>query len=136
MLIAQPLNAQTSFTGTQLKTKFEAANLTLQADRTNVQEMKLQEIAGDLRPNPQFTLSQDGTQIAPHNGVWKPLSGTYVVPSLSYLHERDHKRELRLKSAQQGTQIATSQHSDLKRNLLLICGLFLCRRSRQKLCSR
>ena len=25
--------------------------------------------------------------------------------TLSYLHERDHKRELRLKSAQQGTQI-------------------------------
>jgi cobalt-zinc-cadmium efflux system outer membrane protein len=118
MLIAQPLNAQTSFTWDQIKTKFEAANPTLQADETNVQEMKAEEITADLRPNPQFTLSQDGTQIAPHNGVWKPLSGTYVVPSLSYLHERDHKRELRLKSAQQGTQIATSQHSDLKRNLL------------------
>jgi outer membrane protein, heavy metal efflux system len=118
MLIGEPVNAQTSFTWEQIKTKFEAANPTLQADETNVQEMKANEITADLRPNPQFTLSQDGTQIAPHDGVWKPLSGTYVVPSLSYLHERDHKRELRLKSAQQGTQIATSTHSDLERNLL------------------
>jgi outer membrane protein, heavy metal efflux system len=71
-----------------------------------------------VRPNPQFTLSQDGTQIAPHDGVWQPLRGTYIVPTVSYLHEREHKRELRLQSAQQGTQIAASQHSDLERNLL------------------
>ncbi len=118
MLMGEPVNAQTSFTWEQIKAKFEAANPTLQADETNVQEMKANEITADLRPNPQFTLSQDGTQIAPNNGVWKPLSGTYVVPSISYLHERDHKRELRLKSAQEGTQIATSAHADLERNLL------------------
>jgi outer membrane protein, heavy metal efflux system len=118
MLLGEPVNAQTGFTWEQIKTKFEAANPTLQADETSVQEMKADEITADLRPNPQFTLSQDGTQIAPHDGVWKPLSGTYVVPSISYLHERDHKRELRLKSAQEGTQIATSTHADLERNLL------------------
>jgi cobalt-zinc-cadmium efflux system outer membrane protein len=118
MLISEPVNAQTSFTWEQTKAKFEAANPTLQADETNVQEIKANEITADLRPNPQFTLSQDGTQIAPNDGVWKPLSGTYVVPSISYLHERDHKRELRLKSAQQGTQIAASAHADLERNLL------------------
>jgi cobalt-zinc-cadmium efflux system outer membrane protein len=33
------------------------------------------------------------------------------------LHERDHKRELRLKSAQQGTRISESEHQDLKRTL-------------------
>ena len=76
MLMGEPVKAQTSFTWEQIKTKFEAANPTLQADETNVQEMKANEITADLRPNPQFTLSQDGTQIAPHNGVWKPLSGT------------------------------------------------------------
>jgi cobalt-zinc-cadmium efflux system outer membrane protein len=37
---------------------------------------------------------------------------------VSYLHERDHKRELRQLSARQGTQIAGSQHEDLERNLL------------------
>jgi cobalt-zinc-cadmium efflux system outer membrane protein len=118
MLMSQPVKAQTSFTWDQIKAKFETANPTLQADETNVQEMKANEITADLRPNPQFTLSQDGTQLAPNDGVWQPVSGTFVVPSISYLHERDHKRELRLKSAQQGTQIATSAHADLERNLL------------------
>lgn len=116
--ISVPMNAQTGFTWEQVKTKFEAANPTLKADEANVQEMKAEEITAYLRPNPQFTLSQDGTQLAPNDGIWTPMRGTFVVPSISYLHERDHKRELRLKTAQQGTQIATSQHSDLERNLL------------------
>jgi cobalt-zinc-cadmium efflux system outer membrane protein len=38
-------------------------------------------------------------------------------PTLSYLHEREHKRELRLESAKEGARIAESQHEDLKRNL-------------------
>jgi len=110
--------AQQNYTWEQIKAKFEANNAALQADESNVQEMKAEEITADLRPNPQFTLAQDGSQIAPENGVWQPLRGTYLVPTVSYLHERDHKRELRLKSAEQGTQIAASQHSDLQRNLL------------------
>lgn len=113
-----PAYAQNGFTWEQVKNQFEAANPTLQADETNVREMKANEITADLRPNPQFSLSQDGTQLVPNNGIWRPLSGTFVVPSISYLHERDHKRELRLKSAQQGTQIAADQHADLERNLL------------------
>jgi cobalt-zinc-cadmium efflux system outer membrane protein len=110
--------AQTSYTWDQVKDKFQAANPTLKADESNVQEMKAEEITAYLRPNPQFTLSEDGTQIAPKNGTWVPLYGTDVSPSFSYLHERDHKRELRLQSAQEGTQIAGSQHEDLERNLL------------------
>jgi len=110
--------AQQSYTWDQIKAKFEADNPTLQADESNVQEMKAEEVTADLRPNPQFTLSQDGTQIAPHDGVWQPFGGTFVVPTVSYLHERDHKRELRLQSAQEGTQIAASQHIDLERNML------------------
>jgi hypothetical protein len=46
-----------------------------------------------------------------------PLAGTFVSPNVSYLHERDHKRELRRESAQEGTQISASEHEDLKRNL-------------------
>ncbi len=113
-----PAAAQQSYTWDQIKAKFAADNPTLKADQGNVQEMKAEEITADLRPNPQFTLAQDGTQIAPHDGVWQPFRGTYIVPNVSYLHEREHKRELRLKSAQEGTQIATSLHSDLERNLL------------------
>ena len=118
MLPCKLANAQSGYTWEQIKGKFEIANPTLQADEINVQEMKTQEITAYLRPNPQFTLSTDGTQIAPYQGVWKPTTGTQVSPAFSYLHERQHKRELRLESAQQGTQIATSLHSDLERNLL------------------
>ncbi|MGB6133996.1 MAG: TolC family protein [Acidobacteriaceae bacterium] len=120
LLLGFGVNAagQQSLTWDQVKARFEAANPTLIADEANVQEMKAEETTADLRPNPQFSLTEDGNQIAPDNGVWQPLAGAFVVPEVSYLHERDHKRELRLKSAQEGTQIAASQHSDLERNLL------------------
>lgn len=109
--------AQQALTWDQVKARFEASNPALKADADNVDEMRAEEITAYLRPNPQFGLTADGTQIAPNNGVWAPLAGTFVVPSISYLHERDHKRELRLKSAQEGTAITESQHEDLKRNL-------------------
>lgn len=111
------LQAQQALSWDEVKTRFEAANPALKADALNVDETRAQEITAYMRPNPQFTLSQDGTALTPSNGVWQPLAGTFVVPTLSYLHERDHKRELRLQSAQQGTRIATDQHEDLKRNL-------------------
>jgi cobalt-zinc-cadmium efflux system outer membrane protein len=111
-------NAQQALTWDQVKAKFEAANPTLKADEINVQEMKDEEITAYLRPNPQFTFSTDGTQLAPHNGVWQPLAGTQYQPNLSYLHERKHKRELRLEDAKEGAEIAGSQHEDLERSLL------------------
>ena len=110
--------AQQSLTWDQVKARFEASNPVLKADADNIDEMKAEEITAYLRPNPQFSLTADGTQIAPHKDVWQPLLGTYVVPSFSYLHERDHKRELRLETAQEGTRITQSQHEDLERNLL------------------
>ncbi|MGB6724152.1 MAG: TolC family protein [Terracidiphilus sp.] len=109
--------AQQSFTWEQIEAKFEAANPALKADADNVDEMKTEEITAYFRPNPQFTLAADGTQIAPHDGVWTPFKGTFEQPNFSYLHERDHKRELRLKSAQEGTRISEAEHEDLKRNL-------------------
>ncbi len=110
--------AQQSLTWDQIKAQFEADNPTLKADQSSVDEMKAEEITADLRPNPQFGLTADGTQIAPNKGVWEPLAGTFLVPSITYLHERDHKRELRFQSAHQGTQIAASQHEDLERTML------------------
>jgi cobalt-zinc-cadmium efflux system outer membrane protein len=65
-------------------------------------------------------MTADGTQFAPKDGTWQPVKGTYLIPNFSYLHERDHKRELRLQSAQEGTQITVSQHEDLTRNLLFM----------------
>ena len=117
MLLTPALRAQQPLTWDQVKARFEASNPALKADADNVDEMRAEEITAYLRPNPQIGVTADGTQIAPNNGVWQPLAGTFVVPSISYLHERDHKRELRLKSAQEGTRISESQHADLQRNL-------------------
>jgi outer membrane protein, heavy metal efflux system len=111
-------HAQTVYTWEQLKTRFAAANPVLKADAIGVDEMKAAEISAYLRPNPQFTLASDGTQLVPHEGVWQPTKGTQVQTSVAYLHERERKRELRLESAKEGTQIAGSQHEDLERNLL------------------
>jgi cobalt-zinc-cadmium efflux system outer membrane protein len=115
--------AQQTLTWEQVKAEFESANPSLKADAIGVDEMKAQEITAFLRPNPQAGLSSDGLQIAPHStpGLgdhWQPLTGAQLVPSISYLHERQHKRELRLESAKEGTQVAASQHLDLERNLL------------------
>ncbi len=109
--------AQQALTWDQVRARFETSNPALKADADNVDEMKAEEITAYLRPNPQFGLLADGTQIVPHDGVWTPFKGTFEEPSVSYLHERDHKRELRLESARQGTQISESQHEDLKRTL-------------------
>lgn len=109
--------AQQSLTWDQVKAKFEAVNPALKADADTVDEMRAEEITAYLKPNPQLTLATDGTQLVPHNGVWQPMDGTDVVPTFSYLHERDHKRELRLESAREGTRISEQQHEDLKRNL-------------------
>jgi len=111
-------HGQQALTWDQAKAKFEQVNPALKADADNVDEMKAEEITAFLRPNPQFTVLADGTQIAPHNGVWTPFKGTTEQPNFSYLHERQHKRELRLESAQEGTRITQSQHEDLDRNMV------------------
>ena len=106
------------WTWEQVKDRFQLDNPTLLADKANIDESKAQEITAFLRPNPNLTLSVDGTQIAPDRGVWRPLAGTFESPSISYLHERQHKRELRLESAKKGTLIAESTHSDMQRTML------------------
>jgi cobalt-zinc-cadmium efflux system outer membrane protein len=110
--------AQQSFTWQQIRDKFEAVNPTLLADKLSVDESRAEEITAFLRPNPTFGLLADGTQIAPNKGEWKPFAGTFESPSLSYLQERRHKRQLRLESAKKGTSIAESSHADLERTLL------------------
>jgi cobalt-zinc-cadmium efflux system outer membrane protein len=124
-LAAAFCQAQQSLTWEQVKTRFETNNPELKADSDSVDEMKAAEVTAFLRPNPQVGLSSDGIQVAPHTTAglgthWLPLTGAQLVPSISYLHEREHKRELRLQSAKEGTQIAGSQHADLERNLLFV----------------
>ena len=115
---AAPPSALQVWTWDQVKDRFELNNTTLQANRLNIDELKAQEITAHLRPNPDFTLSADGTQISPTNGVWKPFAGTFVSPGVSYLFERRNKRGLRFESAKQGTAIGIAQQSDSERNLL------------------
>jgi len=110
--------AQQAFTWDEVKAKFEANNPTLRAGKIGVDESKASEITAYLRPNPQFTLSADGTQIAPYKGVWQPFAGTTVSTNFSYLHERQHKRELRRDSARGATDMATDSQADLERTLL------------------
>jgi cobalt-zinc-cadmium efflux system outer membrane protein len=117
-LYGSSASAQQALTWEQVKAKFEAVNPALKSDADNVDEMRAEEITAFLRPNPQFTLSVDGNQVAPHNGTWTPFKGTTEQPNFSYLHEREHKRELRLESAQEGTRITQSQHEDLERNMV------------------
>jgi outer membrane protein, heavy metal efflux system len=110
--------AQQALTWEQVRQRFEQNNPTLVAGKLNIDESKAQEITAYLRPNPNFTMTADGTQIAPSQGVWRPFAGTFFTPSISYLHERRHKRELRLESAQKATGIAVSDQADLDRTML------------------
>ena len=118
MFAAASARAQQALTWEQVRARFEQSNPTLLADKLSVDESRAQEITAFLRPNPTFTLSADGTQIAPEKGVWRPFTGAFESPSISYLHERQHKRELRLESEKKATLIAESSHANLQRMLL------------------
>ncbi len=48
----------------------------------------------------------------------KKYAASYPYGTLDYLHERQHKRELRLQSAQGATRLTVAEQSDLTRNLL------------------
>ena len=113
---AQPRN-QNALTWEQLKARFEASNPELKADALGVDESRAQEITAHLRPNPQFAASVDGAQISSHNGIWQPLSGVQEQANLSYLHERQRKRELRTEAAKDTTLVTQDNHEDLRRNL-------------------
>jgi cobalt-zinc-cadmium efflux system outer membrane protein len=118
VLLTASLSAQTAFTWQEIKDRFEATNPTLNAAQAAVDESRANETTAYLRPNPTFTLTADGVQVSRNLGVWQPLSGVVETPSISYLHERQHKRELRRDSARQSTAIAQSDYADLQRNLL------------------
>jgi outer membrane protein, heavy metal efflux system len=107
-----------AWTWDQVKDRLELNNPTLLAGKLNISEMEADEITAHLRPNPQLTLLSD--QISPFNVGPSHGPFAYLLPSatVSYLHERAHKRELRTESAKKGTAIAISQQSDLERGLL------------------
>jgi cobalt-zinc-cadmium efflux system outer membrane protein len=110
--------AQTAFTWQQIVQKFETTNPTMKANQLNIDESRAAEITAYLRPNPDFGVAADGTQLTPRFGIYRPFSGTQISPSISYLHEREHKRELRRDQAKESTAIAESSYQDARRGLL------------------
>jgi cobalt-zinc-cadmium efflux system outer membrane protein len=109
--------AQKAFTWQEIRDKFEATNPTLRAGQMNIDESKASEITAYLRPNPDMTAGLD--QFAPFTAdPYRPFGYLFPLLEFSYLHERQHKRELRLESAKKGTGIAESTQADLERTLL------------------
>ncbi len=117
-LLPGVVRAQTALTWEQVKAKFEAANPTLKANQANIDESKAEEITAFLRPNPEVSLAADGTQITPIDGLWQPIKGTTITPGISYLHERQHKRELRLDTQKETTAVTQSTYTDQERGLI------------------
>ncbi|MGA8030183.1 MAG: TolC family protein, partial [Bryobacteraceae bacterium] len=116
--LAQTATPPRTLTWQEIQRIFRANNATLLAGQVTIDEARADEITADLRPNPDFSFTADGTQFTPHNGIFQPFAGTLFITSLSYLHEREHKRELRLESAQKATAISISTQWDLERNLM------------------
>jgi cobalt-zinc-cadmium efflux system outer membrane protein len=115
--LAHAVFAQQALTWPEVRAKFEASNPTLRAGQIGIDESKAQEVTAYLRPNPDVTGTID--QLNPFTGnPYRPLGLALPLVSASYLHERAHKRELRLESAQKGTTVAVSQLADQQRNLL------------------
>ncbi|HUB77324.1 MAG TPA: TolC family protein [Bryobacteraceae bacterium] len=117
--------AQTALTWEQVKAKFKASNPTVRAAQLTIDESRAEEITAYLRPNPSIGTGLDqivpfSTQPSPVSGlpVYRPLTNNFPSLSISYLHERDHKRELRLEAARKSTDIASSTYDDQERNLL------------------
>jgi len=112
-----PTSPQT-WTWEQVKDRLELNNPTLLAGKLNISELQAGEITAHFRPNPNLTLLAD--QIDPFPGGPPHGPFAYWLPSatVSYLHERAHKRELRTESAKKATAIGVSQQNDLERGLL------------------
>jgi cobalt-zinc-cadmium efflux system outer membrane protein len=122
LLLALGCLAQTAvsphpLTWQETQNQFRSNNPTLLAGKVNIDEARAQEITAFLRPNPDMTFGWD--QLTPFSGnPYRPVAQSYLYWSFSYLHEREHKRELRLASARAATIIASSSQADLERNLL------------------
>jgi outer membrane protein, heavy metal efflux system len=110
--------AQKALTWQEVRDKFEEANPTLRAGQIGIDESRALEITANLRPNPNLAIA--GDQIDPFRGgpPHGPFAYLLTTADVSFLWERQHKRGLRLESAQKATGVATSGQADLERNLL------------------
>ncbi|HYM22941.1 MAG TPA: TolC family protein [Vicinamibacterales bacterium] len=109
------LTPPSALTWQDVRDRFRTTNPTLQAGRIGIDESRAAEVTAFLRPNPAWTLTLD--QVG-NTDAGNLFSASNLVTSVSYLHEREHKRELRRDSATAATAVATSTEADLERNLL------------------
>jgi outer membrane protein, heavy metal efflux system len=108
---------QKALTWDEVRLRFEANNPALQAGKLSIDESRANETTAYLRPNPNFTALLD--QIDPFStNPSQPLALAQPVGSVNYLHERQHKRELRKESAEKATDLAINAQADLERNLI------------------
>ncbi len=114
--VAQSSAAPNALTWPQVQDRFRASNPTLRAGAIGIDENRAQEITAHLRPNPTFNAQLDQVTLF-HSDPFQPLFYSYPNVTFNYLHEREHKRELRTESARQATTIATSNQTDLIRTL-------------------
>ena len=117
-ILAGNVFAQQALTWQEIRARFEAANPSLRAGQIGIDESRANEITAYLRPNPNFSVIADQIDpfsSGPHHSTFGFLLS---VAAVSYLHERQHKRELRLESAQKATGIAVSGQADLERTLI------------------
>lgn len=110
--------AQKTLTWQEVRSKFEAANPTLRAGQIGVDESRAQEVTAYLRPNPNLALLADQIDPFPGGPPHGALGFLLSSATVSYLHERRHKRDLRLESAQDATKIAAYDQADLERTLV------------------
>jgi cobalt-zinc-cadmium efflux system outer membrane protein len=117
--------AQKTLTWQEVRDEFEKSNPTVRAGQIGIDESRAEEVTAYLRPNPDLTATIDqinpfSTQPPPTGGAnaYSPFAYAEPAASISYLHERRHKRELRLESAKKGTAVAQAQLEDQERNLI------------------
>jgi len=110
--------AQNPLTWDEVRQRFEVNNPNLLAGQLGIDEAKANEITAYLRPNPTATFLAD--QIDPFSGgpAHGPFAFLLASATFTYLHERRHKRELRLESAKEATNITASGQADLERTLV------------------
>jgi len=117
-ILMRSAHAQTALTWQQIRDRFISANPTLLAGQIGIDESRAQETTAYLRPNPNMTLLADQINPFPGGPPHSTFGALLSSATLEYLHERRNKRELRLESAKEGTQITLSGQADLERMML------------------
>ena len=115
--LGQPAPAAETLDWPQVLERFRQNNPGLSAGELNIRESQANEMTASLRPNPNFTSTEDQNNFFSTN-PYRPFGAVQWTQSLSQLVERQHKRQLRVDSARLATQQSKTDQSDLERNLI------------------